>query len=72
MNRDLEIASILEDEAIPFSLEYFLGIAEKDEDMEDDEGDDSNSDDDEDSDDEPAPPKGKKKISGDKKAADPK
>lgn len=39
MNRDLEIASILEDEAIPFSLEYFLGIAEKDEDMEDDEGD---------------------------------
>jgi hypothetical protein len=26
MNRDLEIASILEDEAIPFSLEYFFSL----------------------------------------------
>jgi hypothetical protein len=31
MNNDLEIASLLEDEAVPFSIEYFLGIVKNEE-----------------------------------------
>lgn len=64
MNNDLEIASLLEDEAVPFSIEYFLGIVKNEEEGE--EGDDDSDDDDDDSEDE-KPVKGKKKNSSDKK-----
>jgi hypothetical protein len=68
MNNDLEIASMLEDEAVPFSIEYFLGIVKNEEEEGEDDDDDSDddSDDDDDSEDE-KPVKGKKKISSDKK-----
>lgn len=56
MNADLEILEILEDEGIPFSLEYFLGVNEKDD------VDDENEDDDDDSDSEDEAPKKKGKA----------
>jgi hypothetical protein len=69
MNNDMEISELLVDEAIPFSLEYFLGIVKNDEEVgEDDEDEDDEEDD---SDEEVKPTKGKKKISQDKSKKDP-
>jgi len=68
MNNDLEICDLLQEEAIPFSLEYFLGIVKHDEELSEDDEDD---DDDEDSEEEEKKPKGKKKISQDKSKKDP-
>lgn len=53
MNEDLDVADILKDEAIPFSLEYYLGVNEKEE---DDQGDDEDDEDDEDEDSEEEKP----------------
>jgi len=69
MNCDLDIAGILEDEAVTYSLEYYLGVAKAedhgDEDEEDDDGDD-----DDDSEDEPKPKAKKHRKSSDKKTDD--
>jgi len=62
MNNDLEIASMLEDEAIAFSIEYYLGIVKADS-----MGDDESDEDDDDDDEEDEKPKSKKKTSSDKK-----
>lgn len=64
MQYDLELASILEDEIVPFSIEYFLGIV-KDEGEDEEDLDDSDDDDDDSEDEKPA--KSKKKLSSDKK-----
>jgi len=47
MQEDLEVSDILKDEAIPFSLEYYLGLNEKegDEDLDDEDDDDEDDED---------------------------
>lgn len=51
MQEDLDVGYALENEIVPFSLEYFLGVNEKHDDLDDDEDDDED-DDDEDSEEE--------------------
>jgi len=58
MDADLEIAQILDDEAIPYSIEYYLGVA-KLEAKEHDEDEDGDEDSDE-SDEKPKPKKNRK------------
>lgn len=58
------MASILEDEVVPFSIEYYLGIVK---DEREDESDLDESDDDDDDSEDEKPAKSKKKLSSDKK-----
>lgn len=68
MNCDLDIAGILEDEAVTYSLEYYLGVAKAEDHGDDDDEEDDG--DDDDSEDEPKPKAKKHRKSSDKKTDD--